>query len=292
MQPIHGTGTSNTAGRCTPMRGSSATTTPAPRASPSPSWPIRRHAWPVRCTASGCAGTTWWRLCAGNIPAQSPLRGAVYRPVLHTLRVYLTVHPRPTTRRVSGGGTATSGSRRTGTTSALRAFRYANAAIPLRSFGVIVRARRGAASRRMLWLLPVVCPSTSPIPNSPWQRGTNENTSGLLHQYFPKDTDLSFRGPGILDNVAAELNNRPRKHPRIPQARRKTQRNPTLTPDRSCCKRPPEFTDDTLRRADGERGVFGDPLRELQRRFQCLSVIGHDVNEPEIRADGSRAKVL
>ena len=75
-------------------------------------------------------------------------------------------------------------------------------------------------------------------PHSPWQRGSNENTNGLLRQYFPKGTDLSVHSVDYLAEVAAELNNRPRKRFDFDSPAQVLDRLLSNPPNVKCCNHP------------------------------------------------------
>jgi IS30 family transposase len=66
-------------------------------------------------------------------------------------------------------------------------------------------------------------------PQSPWQRGTNENTNDLLRQYFPRRTDLSGYTQSHLNKIALRLNQRPRKTLGFQTAASKLQRSVAST---------------------------------------------------------------
>ena len=74
---------------------------------------------------------------------------------------------------------------------------------------VYVARARGAAHRRFTDQTGITAYFAD--PHSPWQRGANGNTNGLLRDYFPKSTDLSVYPPQHLALVAEQMNNRPRK---------------------------------------------------------------------------------
>ena len=94
-------------------------------------------------------------------------------------------------------------------------------------------------SRRSLCGLQLSVESGLPVffadPRSPWQRGSNENTNGLLRHYFPKRTDLSRWTAEGLAAIAHTLNTRATKDSRMANSRQSSGRASTVTTNVKCC---------------------------------------------------------